>query len=83
MGMLKDLPAPPLGVGKVSTRFFKSTQSSGIWVSSKRQPVAKAISKLIRIHSGTPSTAKAFRVILISLSEKTGLTREIGPLLIR
>ena len=25
--MLKDLPAPPFGVGKVSTRFFKSTQA--------------------------------------------------------
>jgi hypothetical protein len=58
IGMLKDLPAPPLGQGKVIIRFFVSTQSSGICVSRNLHPVARAISKDIGIHEGTPCTAR-------------------------
>jgi hypothetical protein len=83
IGILNDLPAPPLGQGKVIIRFFVSTQSSGICVSRNLHPVARAISKDIGIHEGTPCTAKAFRAIWMSLSEKTGLMRAIGPRLIR
>jgi hypothetical protein len=76
MGTVKDLAAPPLGEGNVIVPLSKSTQRRGIWVSAKRQPVAKEISKATRIHSFPAGRlAKAMRTRSICSGVKTGLIR--------
>ena len=72
IGMVKAFFVPPLGEGKVIVPLVKSMHLSGICVSRRRQPVAKAISKTIPIQLGL--SGRAARILAISSSVMAGFS---------